>query len=127
MEKIFYKCEICGNMVGLMENGGVTPVCCGKPMALLEPNTVDASEEKHVPVAVLEGNTLHVQVGDVVHPMVPEHFIQWIMVTQGPKTQRIELTPQDEPKAVFTVDADQGPILVYEYCNLHGLWVTEIK
>jgi len=121
MEKVFYKCKICGNIVGLIEDGGVKPSCCGKEMEQLKANTTDAALEKHVPAISLDGDVLSVQVGDVLHPMTKEHYIQWIMVTQGNKTQRVELTPEDEPKAVFNIKPGEG-FVVYEYCNLHGLW-----
>lgn len=126
MDKVFYKCELCGNLVGLIQSGGGTLVCCDEPMVLLEANSKDASQEKHVPVAALSGNTLTVTVGEALHPMTPEHYIQWIMVNQNGKTQRQELTPENEPKAVFTLDAGKGPVVIYAYCNLHGLWQKEV-
>ncbi len=124
MQKIFFRCKHCGNLVGLIHEGNVPMICCGEPMEKLVPNTVDAAQEKHVPVCTLSGRELDVQVGSVPHPMTEEHFIAWIMCTQGNKTQRVELTPSDEPKAHFTIDSDK-PFAVYEYCNLHGLWETK--
>src|SRR5690554_5555818 len=95
----FYRCSICGNIVELIENGGGELVCCGQPMDLLEANTTDAATEKHVPVLSKEGNTLKVAVGSVDHPMVEEHYIQWICVVQDNRTQRADLKPGDAPKA----------------------------
>lgn len=126
MAREFYRCNVCGNLVGLIHKGGGQLVCCGQPMELLNANTTDAAQEKHVPVYELEGNNLHVKVGSAAHPMTPEHWIQWIMVTQGNSTQRTELTPDDAPEASFTVDGSQ-PFTVCEYCNLHGLWKAEKK
>lgn len=123
VERKFFKCEICGNMVGLIQNGGGELVCCGQPMKLLEPNTVDAANEKHVPFVKREGNKLHVQVGEVEHPMLDEHYIQWIMVAQDDRTQRAYLKPGSKPVADF--DVHDGAVTVYEYCNLHGLWSAD--
>ena len=120
-----YRCELCGNVVLKMYDGGDPLSCCGQPMKELVANSKDAALEKHVPAVTRDGSTLSVQVGDVLHPMTPEHYIAWILVEQGDKTQFVSLTPDDEPKAIFTVDPKQ-PAVVYEYCNLHGLWKKEV-
>jgi len=120
----FYKCEVCGNIVGLIKKGGGTLSCCGKPMTELIPNTTEASLEKHVPVATRKDGKIIVQVGSALHPMTPEHYIEWIAVVTDNGTERIALSPTDEPKAVF---CDKENAEIYAYCNLHGLWKTEIK
>jgi len=122
--KAFYRCSICGNLVGLINNGGGELVCCGQPMVLLQANTSDGATEKHVPVAVREGGKVHVTVGSVAHPMTEAHYIQWICVVQGNRTQRVSLEPGQAPEADFAVD--DGPMTIYEYCNLHGLWKAEL-
>ena len=120
----FYRCSICGNIVGLINDGGGELVCCGEPMTLLVANTTDAATEKHVPVFTLAGDKLHVAVGSVAHPMSEAHYIQWICVAQGSRTQRMALLPGQAPEADFVVD--EGPATIYEYCNLHGLWKSEL-
>jgi len=120
----FFKCEICGNIVGLIKNGGGELVCCGKPMTKLIPNTTDASVEKHVPVAVRKDGKIHVEVGSAVHPMTEEHYIEWIAVVTDSGTERISLSPTDKPIAVF---CDKENAEVYAYCNLHGLWKSDVK
>jgi superoxide reductase len=120
----FYRCDICGNLVGMIEDGGGELVCCGEPMRLLEANTTDAATEKHVPVCTRDGNALHVVVGSVAHPMLEAHYIQWICVAQAGRTQRVALQPGQAPQADFIL-AD-GPAVVYEYCNLHGLWKADV-
>jgi superoxide reductase len=120
----FYRCSICGNIVGLIHDGGGELVCCGEPMTLLVANTTDAATEKHVPVYTLADGKLHVAVGSVAHPMTEAHYIQWICVAQGARTQRIALMPGQAPEADFVMD--EGPATIYEYCNLHGLWKTEL-
>jgi superoxide reductase len=123
--RAFYRCTICGNLVGLIHDGGGELVCCGQPMVLLQANTTDAATEKHVPVVTREGNKLHVAVGSVPHPMLEAHYIQWICVVQEDKTQRAILKPGQAPEADFVIEA--GAATVYEYCNLHGLWKTELS
>lgn len=90
---------------------------------LLEADTTDAALEKHVPEVTKNGSKLDVVVGSVEHPMTEEHYIQFIAVEQNGKVQVQKLTPQDAPKASFLVE--DGPLTVYEYCNLHGLWKKE--
>lgn len=122
-EKKFYICRFCGNLVGVIDDAGITPMCCGEKMTLLVPNKTDASQEKHVPSVIREGCTLKVNVGSVAHPMTDEHYIAWIMVTGGKLTQRMALSPNDKPYAEFCVGSN--PVTVYAYCNLHGLWSAE--
>ena len=45
----FYICRHCGNLVGMIHDAGVPMMCCGQKMETLEPNTVEASGEKHLP------------------------------------------------------------------------------
>jgi len=119
----FYKCEVCGNIVeAIPENKGHL-TCCGKAMRELEANDTDAALEKHVPVVKRRANAIHVNVGEVDHPMTEEHYIQWIAIAQSGKYQRVELDPQCSPMATFFIDSIED-IEVYEYCNLHGLWKT---
>ncbi|MDR0868590.1 MAG: desulfoferrodoxin [Planctomycetota bacterium] len=124
-EPKFYRCELCGNLVGLIHNGGGPLVCCGKPMTELKANTTDAAQEKHVPVVERRGDELTVKVGSVPHPMTAEHSIQWLYVQTANGGQRRNLAVGAAPEAKFNVAADQ-PTAVYEYCNLHGLWKKEI-
>ncbi|WP_066893231.1 desulfoferrodoxin [Clostridium nigeriense] len=116
-----YKCEICGNMVEILNDAGGTLVCCGKPMTLLNENTVDAAVEKHIPVAEEKDGELLVKVGEVEHPMVDEHFIQWVeVITKDGQVLRQHLNPGEKPVATFKFKGDVDR--VREYCNLHGLW-----
>jgi len=124
-EKKFYKCNHCGNIFSVLNDANVVPSCCGEPMAILVANTTDAAQEKHVPVIERDGTKVTVKVGAVAHPMVDEHFIQWVLITQGNVTERAELKSGDAPEATFTVADASAPIKAYEYCNLHGLWSAE--
>jgi len=115
-----YKCELCGNIVEVLQGGGGELVCCGQPMKLMTENTVDAAKEKHVPVVEKVDGGYKVSVGSVAHPMEEKHYIQWIELIADGKAYRQFLNPGDAPEAYFAVDAAQ--VTAREYCNLHGLW-----
>ena len=120
----FYKCETCGNVVVKLVDSKVPLVCCGSKMQELVPNTVDASNEKHVPqVTMLENNMIKVEVGSVAHPMTEEHHIAFIYVETDKGGIKVDL--KDKPETVVAL-GDAKPLVVYEYCNLHGLWKTEL-
>ena len=121
----FFVCKHCGNMVGLIDNRGVPMVCCGEKMAELVPNTVEASAEKHLPAVIGVGGGIEVPVGSVPHPMTEEHRVAFVYVETERGGQRKGVEVGDEPKVTFTF-ADDTPVAVYAYCNLHGLWKTEI-
>jgi len=125
MKMKFYICKHCGNLVAMVNDAGVNPVCCGEKMHLLEPNTVEASGEKHVPVVKVEGDVVHVNVGAVDHPMAEEHHIGWVYVETERGGQLRYLTPGSEPHVVFHL-GEEKPVAVYAWCNLHGLWATEV-
>lgn len=115
-----YKCEICGNMVEVIHKAGGSLVCCSKPMTLLVENTVDAAVEKHVPaIEKIEGGVI-VKVGEVEHPMLEEHHIEWIEVHTANKLYRKWLKPGEKPEAIFKIDEEV--LFAREYCNIHGLW-----
>jgi len=124
-EQQFFICKHCRNLVGMINNAGVQIICCGEAMSELVPNTVDAAVEKHVPEVTVEGNTVKVQIGSVLHPMSEEHHIEWIYLETAKGGQRKNLEVGDESSAVFTLVDDQ-PTAVYAYCNLHGLWEKEL-
>ena len=122
----FFICKHCGNMVGLIDNHGVPLVCCGEEMTELVANTVEASAEKHLPVVKVEGDKVSVAVGSVLHPMEEAHHIAFIYLETEKGGQRKALKVGQEPVAEFAL-VDDKLIAVYEYCNLHGLWKTEVK
>ncbi|OUQ76384.1 desulfoferrodoxin [Massilimicrobiota sp. An105] len=122
-----YVCPICGNVVEKIVDKGVPVVCCGKPMVELTANTTDGALEKHVPVLSIDGDKLHVKVGEVSHPMTDEHLITTIIAVFNNQVLRVDLTSADQPEAVFAMGDYKGTIEVYEYCNLHGLWKATIE
>lgn len=122
MELKFLKCEHCGNIVEMIEDKGVPVVCCGQRMTELVAGTSDGAREKHVPVYEVNGSTVLVKVGEVAHPMIPEHYIQWIVLQTKNGVQRCELKPGEKPEAIFALCEGDEVVAVYAYCNLHGLW-----
>ncbi len=115
-----YKCEICGNIVEILHGGAGKLVCCDEPMRLIEENTVDAAQEKHVPVIEKTGKGYRITVGSVAHPMQDEHYIEWIALCTDGITHRQYLKPGDEPVAEYCIEADD--VTAHAYCNIHGLW-----
>jgi len=115
-----YKCEVCGNVVEVLHEGAGELVCCGQPMKLMKENSVDAAQEKHVPVIEKTDDGIKVKVGSVPHPMVEEHYIEWIELIADGQAYRQFLNPGETPEAVFKIEAQN--ITAREYCNLHGLW-----
>jgi superoxide reductase len=125
-ERQFFVCEICGNLVEKIEDSGVAMVCCGQEMTLLKDNTVDAAREKHVPVATKENGKLKVMVGSIPHPMIKEHYIGWIVIATNTMQIRKKLSPGDLPEVTVPI-LEEGKITIYAWCNIHGLWSSEIQ
>lgn len=127
MEAKFYKCPVCGNVMAVMVDSGVVPVCCGKPMKQLNPMEHDGALEKHVPALCRnEKGALVIKVGSVPHPMTPEHHIAFIAIETANTLKVIHLDVTKPAEAVYC-DCCEDVVAVYEYCNLHGLWkITDI-
>jgi superoxide reductase len=153
---LFYKCEKCGNTVESIKVGGGNLTCCGKEMTKLVANSTDAVKEKHIPVVVKAGEKIKVTVGSIEHPMATEHFIEWIALATDEKVEIVHLKPGMEPKVEFVVSNEEEKKIfagkedelvlncegqpcnfvynktikkdftVYAYCNLHGLWKTDL-
>lgn len=120
----FYKCGKCQSVAMEVIAG---EQACEKTFQELKANSVDASGEKHVPVAKVQGEKVTVTVGSLEHPMLEEHYIMWIYLeTQNGGIFR-KLKPGEKPEAEFLLQPGEKPVAAYEYCNLHGLWKTEIK
>ncbi len=118
-----YKCEVCGIITEVVNDGGGSLVCCGEEMVLQDENTVDAAVEKHVPVIEKQDGSIKVTVGSVAHPMEDDHYIQWIELIADGKAYMQFLEPGGAPEAVFNITADK--VTAREYCNLHGQWKAD--
>ena len=125
MEQKFYKCKHCGQIVAIVKKTGVPLVCCGEKMEELIPGTIEASHEKHIPVYKVENNVVKVNVGSIDHPMIKEHYIEWISLQTKYGNQRRVLNYTDTPSVEFALLDGDEVIAVYAYCNLHGLWKAE--
>lgn len=121
----FFICRHCGNLIEMVKNAGVPVMCCGQKMEELIPNTVEASNEKHLPAVSVNGGEVLVAVGSVEHPMVAEHFIEWVVLETENGSQRKFLQPGERPEVSFLLNGEK-PVAVYAYCNIHGLWKTEL-
>ena len=122
MSQKFYKCEHCGNIVEIINNAGVPIMCCGQKMKELIAGASDGAAEKHVPEYKVEGSVVSVNVGSIDHPMVDEHWIEWVSLESKEGIQRKHLKPGQAPNVSFVLGEGQHQLAVYAYCNLHGLW-----
>ena len=118
---VFYRCKICGNIIGLIEGDARNIRCCGQEMEPLVANTTDAATEKHVPVYEKQGDEIIVRIGEVEHPMEEDHYIMWIAQVTENKTTRIRLYPGEKPEIKFPYIPGAS---LYAYCNKHSLWKT---
>lgn len=120
----FYLCKKCGNVVALVVNGKGTLMCCGEPMEELTAGSVDAALEKHVPTAEVRDNKIIVKVGEVLHPMDEDHYINCVALKYDNTVEIHNFKPGDEPIWIFDYKENAK---VYAYCNKHGLWQSDIN
>ena len=125
MDLRFFVCEHCGNMVVVIKDKKVPMVCCGQKMTEIIPGTTDAAVEKHVPAFEVKDGKVCVKVGEVAHPMVEAHFIEWVIVQTDKGFQKKDLKAGDAPEVCFAICEDEKVEAVYAYCNIHGLWKKE--
>ncbi len=120
----FYRCKRCGNIIGLIHGNSSSIRCCGEEMGLLEANTADAAQEKHVPYYEIDGKEIIVRVGEIDHPMEEDHYIMWIAQVSEDRTTRIRLHPGDKPEVRFPYIPDST---LFAYCNKHSLWKKDVE
>jgi len=125
-EPLFFECDTCKNSTYILHGKKINFICCDRPMKQMVPNTTPATiVEQHIPVVTQNGDTLTVKVGEQEHPMKTIlHFIEWIAVKEGDQMTFKYLKPGDEPHAIFTTDGNAET--VYEFCNRHGVWKTDL-
>jgi superoxide reductase len=119
-----YKCEKCGNIVEILHPGAGALICCDQPMVLMVDHAVDAAKEKHIPVIETIDNGYRVKIGSIPHPMLGEHYIEWVQIIDGDKSYRQFLNPGQQPEAIFG-PIEKAKIVARELCNIHGLWKGE--
>jgi superoxide reductase len=139
-------CRVCGF---ISIDGSAPEKCpvCGAPKTSFEEkqdaiktpkdvNNLTELEKKHIPVIVVvkkcslipEGcQDVHVKMGEIQHPMLPEHYIMDIdFYIDNEFTARVKLTPGKlNPAAALHMKAQSGKLTVIEHCNLHGAWIKE--
>jgi len=116
-----YRCDICGNVIEIVNTGSPSLVCCGKPMIKLITKSGDEGKEKHIPVIEELGDKVIVKIGSIPHPMENDHYIVFIEVMTERDIFRRELKPGDNPSAIFNIKKSEIKE-VREYCNKHMLW-----
>ena len=122
---VFYRCNICGNIVIKLVDKGTPISCCGQPMEIITPNTTEGAIEKHMPVSKVENGVITVQVGSTLHPMTSEHYITQIIIETTKGFKIFELTPENQPIVSITLSQDEDYVNSYAICNLHGLWAEK--
>lgn len=125
----FYRCNKCGNVIMFLHDSGVVPVCCGDNMVEIIPQEMEEMlMEKHVPHVNINGQEVMVSVGEVLHPMVKEHYIEWIILETTNGAHIIRFNENSIlPITKLTLEKDEEVLAAYEYCNIHGLWIKRIK
>ena len=118
----FYKCASCAKLLSVIDDAPCTPRCCGEAMKELAANTTDGAAEKHVPVWERKDGRVCVKIGSAAHPMLPEHYIDFVALRTKSGCQIKKLHAGEEPEVCFAVLPEDEVVAVYEYCNLHGLW-----
>lgn len=89
-------------------------------------NTVDAAQEKHVPVVTINGDEVKVSVGSVEHPSLLAHYIEFIVLVTETGMQMKWLKSGMKPEAIFKIVEGDKAVAAFEYCNLHGLWKMKV-
>ena len=118
------KCPVC-----------MSPKSVFKAQDIVKTSADEGPKEKHVPVIKIvkkcglvgEGCTdIHVRIGDILHPMEPDHYIVFVDFYVDKKwISRVHLTPDNNPAASSHIKASSGKLSVIELCNKHGYWVNE--
>lgn len=125
MSNRFYICKVCKNTVGLIHAGEKPLSCCGEWMTHMPIRNEKEAEQKHKPRVTVANNKVTVDVGTVMHPQTDSHGISWIYLETDRGGQRKRLLPNTKPVAEFAL-YDEKPKAAYSYCNMHGLWKTDI-
>jgi len=142
-----YMCKIC-KYISIDGTAPANCPVCGAPKTAFEEkenaiNTAkDAAnltelEKKHIPAVkviktcglIPDGCTdVHAKIGEIQHPMQPEHYIVHIDFYIDKKfISRIVLTPEKlNPAGALHLKAKVGRLSVIELCNIHGAWIKEL-
>jgi len=116
-----YRCNTCGNILELINEGSGIPTCCGAKFEILNDKTKNVGIEKHLPIIKKTDKGIKVKVGEIPHPMEEEHHIAWIEIITDNGIQKIFLKPGDTPEAEFNIEYTDN-LIAKQYCTVHGLW-----
>ncbi len=125
MKADYYYCNLCRKTICITDDTNIPTLCCGKRMEKLVPNTSDGAHEKHVPVVNQVGRNVTISVGSAPHPMLEEHYIEWVTLVTDKGIYTHYLQPSDSPETNFTLQPEETLEKVFAYCNIHGLWQNE--
>ena len=136
-------CEGCGHVAF----GGAPESCpvCGAPKSSFKQNdkvfeeSAEKSKEgavKHIPAVIVNKKCglipendcidIIVRVGETLHPMTPEHYIQFITCYVNNEYRGTTLlTPEMNASVIFHLQNTTGNVQIVASCNLHGFWKTE--
>ncbi|MDE6655565.1 MAG: hypothetical protein K2J85_01070 [Anaeroplasmataceae bacterium] len=118
----FYQCDTCKSIFTFVNKPTENLNCCGNPLKEIIPNSTNASLEKHIPVVERRNDHILVKVGSEPHPMLPEHYIEWVVLETTQGYQLRNLKPGDAPMAEFVLAKGEDVLTTYAYCNIHKLW-----
>lgn len=123
----FYKCQLCGQIIGMVKETGVPIICCGQEMEEIIPHIDEKGlSEKHIPVYQIKNKKIVVRIGSIPHPMTNEHYIEWVALVTNKGSQKKSLKPGDAPEVRFVLDDGEIVEEIYAYCNLHSLWKIKL-
>lgn len=125
-EMRFYLCKHCGNVIYYANDVGMKVRCCGDEMCLMTPNVVESARRNHAPLIQRRGETVEITVGTGDHPSQDDHFIRWIALHTRRGCQMQAIVPGQKPEAQFKIFEDDEIIAAYDYCSVHGLWMTRL-
>jgi len=126
----FKKCSTCGQMVEMLKETDIPIICCGKAMDTLVPDNGDGAYEKHVPFLVKDDEKhFTVRIGEILHPALEAHHIEWILIETNLRIVRFNLSPTEEPTRKFEISrkSNEKILNIYENCNLHGLYMKNVE
>ncbi len=117
-----FRCNKCGKVIDIIDEKDTKTICCDEEMKELIANTTEGAREKHIPYINVDGAKVNVKIGKIEHPMIDNHYIEWIACCYNDYIVRKYLKPGDKPEAVFDY---KNNMKIYAYCNLHGLWLLD--
>lgn len=124
-----YRCNVCHNLVEVLNGGKGELVCCGQPMELVKENVSEDEKlnDKHLPVLEKTIDGVKIRVGAKMHPMNEEHHIDFIQVISNDekyvKTKFLEIDEIPE----LNLKCSCSSLWARALCNIHGLFKGEFN